>query len=71
MEGSGIFDLEEKKVYMTDNNIPPCVEVEEALEGAEALERAETQEEAESDMQAEDIIPLLARVKLIRVYPNP
>ena len=34
IEGSRIFDLEEKKV---DGNLLPWVEVEEALEEAEAL----------------------------------
>ena len=31
IEGSGIFELEENKVDTIDYNIPPWVEVEEAL----------------------------------------
>ena len=44
IKGSGIFDLEENKVDAIDKNLPPWVEVEEALEEAEAPEGAEDKE---------------------------
>ena len=38
IEGLGIFDLEENKVDIIDDNLLPQEEVEEALEDAEAPE---------------------------------
>ena len=44
IKGSGIFDLEENKVNMIDRNLPPWIDVKEALEEAEAPEVSEAQE---------------------------
>ena len=46
IEGSEIFDLEENNIDNVDKNLPPWVEVEEALEEAEAPEEAKAREEA-------------------------
>ena len=71
VKGSGIFDLEENKVDMIDDNLPPWVEVEEALEEAEAPEGTSAQEKAEAKMNSEESIPLPERRKKIQGYPNP
>ena len=69
-EGSGIFDLEENKVDTIGKNLPPWVEVEEALEGAEDMEVAEAQEEEDAYMHVEDNIPLPSRRNKIQSYKN-
>ena len=69
-EGSGIFDLEENKVDTIGKNLPPWVEVEEALEGAEDMEVAEAQEEEDASMHAEENIPLPSRRNKIQSYKN-
>ena len=55
---------------MINGNLPPWVEVEEALEWVEALEGSEAQEEKEADIQAEDRMELLSRINQIQGYPK-
>ena len=56
---------------MIYTNLPPLVDVEEAMEGAEALEGAEDQKYSKEDIQEEDSMPLTERRKQSHIYTNP